>query len=103
MGYLIDSDIHGKVFKVIDTDNPLDQEEQDIIDEVAANGGLVVGEHYYYDATNFITIEADIQSVGNPVDVDLAQFTGYHVNIDLPEEMFTESQWIKEDSETSTE
>lgn len=98
MGYIIDGDVHGKVFGIIETDNPLNQEEQDIIDAVAAEAHHVIGEHHYYDATGFVTSEIIDQGVeATPRSVDLSKFTGWHSDIDLPVEMFADTQWIKED------
>lgn len=98
MAFIIDGDIKGKVFGIIDSKKTNSQEELDIVNAVAEFGHYVQGEHHYYDATRFVQDECVVQDCqDNPRSVDLSKFTGWHSDVDLPAEMFTESQWIKED------
>lgn len=98
MMYIAGVNKYGKVIGIIDVDNPSDEQEELIIERVISDGKVTIVDKHWFDATNFVTTESEIQGV-DPMDIDYSKFTGFHPAVELPDEMFSSSQWIKDGAE----
>lgn len=98
MGYIVQANMLGMVIAIIDSDNPTNPQEEEIINNVEKNGYFQQGQNNYYDATPFITNEAEVQLV-DPMDVNLSEFTTYLVDTSVDPADHEISQWLKNGSE----